>query len=114
MIKPLGQLLIEAKAITPQTLEKALAFQREGCGGGRRKKLGECLIAKYGASEETVYKALALQFGMPFVADIEGIVDRGILSGLSYETFSNTQCLPVEKDDEVLKTVVSCSKDRHY
>ena len=59
MIKPLGQLLIEAKAITPQTLEKALAFQREGCGGGRRKKLGECLIAKYGASEETVYKALA-------------------------------------------------------
>ncbi len=105
MIKPIGQLLIEAGTITPETLEKALAFQRERAGGGR-KRLGECLMEKFGASEESVFKALALQFGMPFVADIEGIVDRNSINDFSYEIFKDVECLPIKQDDEVLQAVV--------
>jgi type IV pilus assembly protein PilB len=59
--KKLGELLVEAKVITPQQLESALA-QTKGNG----KRLGEILMESAGVKEEDLTKALAEQFGMEF------------------------------------------------
>lgn len=108
MIKHIGQLLIESGATSAQTLENALALQLQDRAADRsRARVGEYLIGKFGVSEESVYKALALQFGMQFLADIEGIVNRDTINDLSYETFKNAECLPLAQDDEVLKAVVA-------
>jgi type IV pilus assembly protein PilB len=108
MITHIGQLLIESGATSAQTLEKALVLQQEDRAADKnRARLGEYLIGKFGVSEESVYEALALQFGMQFLPDIEGIVNRDTINDLSYETFKNAECLPLEQSDDVLKAVVA-------
>jgi type IV pilus assembly protein PilB len=99
---------MDSGAISPQTLEKALLFQQEelASGSNGRTRIGECLIGKFGVSEESVFAALAAQFGMPFYPDIEGLVKRDIINELSYEAFKNAECLPLEKNDDVLSAVV--------
>ncbi len=59
--KKLGELLVEAKVITAQQLESALA-QTKGNG----KRLGEILMESAGVKEEDLTRALAEQFGMEY------------------------------------------------
>lgn len=58
---PLGLLMLEQRWITAEQLREALAAQRS-CGSGR---IGEWLIRHGATDEETVTRALALQWNCP-------------------------------------------------
>jgi hypothetical protein len=60
--RPLGEILLQARVITPQQLEEAVAFQRQH--GGR---LGEALVRLGFATEDDVAWALSAQLGLPYV-----------------------------------------------
>ena len=57
----LGTLLIDKYQIDSELIERALEAAK---GSGVR--LGEWLITEFGVSDETVYKALAELFNIPF------------------------------------------------
>jgi type II secretory ATPase GspE/PulE/Tfp pilus assembly ATPase PilB-like protein len=108
MIQQIGQILVSSGAISDDTLAKALEFQQAGkASGAGHARIGDCLINKFSVSEESVYNALAVQFGLPFLADIEGMVNRDLMGELSFDTLKETDCLPLEHNDAVLKAVVS-------
>lgn len=60
--RPLGEILIEAGAATPEQIHEALQFQR-----GRNLKVGEALVSLGHTDEHAVARALAKQSGLPFV-----------------------------------------------
>ncbi len=71
--RKLGEMLLEAEAITDAQLETALQLAK-----GSGKRLGECLIESGACGDVEIAKALAEQFGMDFNpmasgADLEGI-----------------------------------------
>ncbi len=59
----LGDMLIEAKVITPAQIEEAIAHQREV----KNKRLGEVLVELGFANEEDILEVLQYQLGIPFV-----------------------------------------------
>jgi len=54
-----------------------------------------------------VYKALAGQFGMTFLVDIEDSVNLDSMNDVSFDVFKDAQCLPLGRDDMVLRAAVS-------
>jgi type II secretory ATPase GspE/PulE/Tfp pilus assembly ATPase PilB-like protein len=48
-----------------------------------------------------------MQFGLPFLVEIEGKINRDLMSELSFDMLKDTDCLPLEHNDVVLKAVVS-------
>ncbi len=59
----LGEILVEAQLITPESLEEALmCAQREG------RRLGETLVAMGAVPPDDVLRALAAQQGLPYLA----------------------------------------------
>jgi hypothetical protein len=64
--KRLGEILLEAGAVTSEAVEQALAQQVSE--GGR---IGEILQKARAASEEDVLRALGTQLGIPFSADLD-------------------------------------------
>ncbi|HUI91687.1 MAG TPA: GspE/PulE family protein [Chitinivibrionales bacterium] len=108
MIEQLGQILVSCGAIRRDTLDRALLFQQEEkASGAGYHRIGECLVKKFNVPEESVYKALAAQFGLPFLTEIEGLINRDLMSEMSFETLKEVDCLPLERNDDVLKLVVS-------
>lgn len=63
MAKRLGELLLEARAVTPQDLEDALAAQ----AGGEPDRLGEILVARGKLDAATLARALSAQSGLPYI-----------------------------------------------
>jgi Type II secretion system (T2SS), protein E, N-terminal domain len=63
MAKRLGELLIEAGAITPADLEGALAAQ----ASGDPERVGEILVARGRLDPTTLARALSHQSGLPFI-----------------------------------------------
>ncbi len=107
MTEFLGSLLISSGAIDAQALDGALSLQKETLmAGGRKLRIGECLMENFGVPEESVYRGLALQFGMRFVSTLDGIISRDLLEELSFDTFKNGACLPLEKGDTVLRAAI--------
>jgi dephospho-CoA kinase len=87
MIEQLGQILVTSGALSGDTLNSALLFQQEEkASGASHTRIGDCLIKKFNISEESVYQALATQFGLPFLAEIEGQVNRDLMSELSFDS----------------------------
>ena len=104
----IGSLLQKNRAVDEQTLDAALAFQKkEDAEGKDHTRLGDCLIRYFNIDEEPVYRALALQCSMPFIPEIDSVIDRNLLQELSFDLFKNTNCLPLEQKDSILKAVVS-------
>jgi type II secretion system protein E len=65
MRKKIGEILLEF-GIREEKIQEALKIQKEKGG-----KIGEILIKMGEIDEEKLYKALALQFGIPFIPKIE-------------------------------------------
>jgi general secretion pathway protein E len=63
MQSPLGQILMDAQVITPETLEEALLRATQ-----ERQRLGEALVAMGAASTTDVLRGLAAQQGVPFLS----------------------------------------------
>jgi type IV pilus assembly protein PilB len=59
--RKLGEMLIEAEAVTEEQLETALALSK-----GSGKRLGECLIESGACGDLEIARSLAEQFGMDF------------------------------------------------
>src|SRR5688500_12366792 len=64
MRKKLGELLVEAGAVSTADVQAALAAQK---GAGAGVKVGELLVRMRRATPVAVAKALAIQFELPFV-----------------------------------------------
>jgi general secretion pathway protein E len=65
MRKKIGEILLEF-GVSEEKIQEALKIQKEKGG-----KIGEILVKIGTIDEEKLYKALALQFGIPFVSKIE-------------------------------------------
>ena len=75
---PLGQLLLERKEVSEENLKVALNEQK-----GTGKALGNILIDKHFASEESVYRALADQIGYKYLPSLPiGLIDKKVLARL--------------------------------
>jgi type IV pilus assembly protein PilB len=108
MIDQIGQILVASGKVSRDALDKALVFQQEEkASGAGYARIGDCLIKNFNVPEESVYRALATQFGLPFLSEIEGLVNRDLMSELSFDTLRDVDCLPLERNDDVLKSVVS-------
>ena len=60
--KQLGQLLVDAKLITPENLEKALIIQQE-----KEELIGRILVALGVTTEDAIARALTAQYGFPYL-----------------------------------------------
>jgi type IV pilus assembly protein PilB len=104
MIERIGQILKRDAGISEETLRVALDMQAQA--HATRPLLGECLMQSYDVPEETVFRALASQFSMPYVDNLDARIDRDLLNELSFDTFKSVPCLPLEQLDGVLRIVV--------
>ena len=60
--KQLGELLVEARFITPENLDEALKVQREKGG-----LLGQILVSLGYTTEESIAQAITVQYGLPYL-----------------------------------------------
>ncbi|MGE5673141.1 MAG: GspE/PulE family protein, partial [Mycobacterium leprae] len=95
--KPLGDILTQAKLISPQQLAKALEVQKQS---GRR--LGEVLVALGFVTETDVARCIAAQMAIPFVADHELQVDMVLLQMLPPNVARKTVSLPLRLQNGTL------------
>jgi type IV pilus assembly protein PilB len=104
----IGHLLQKTGVIDEKTLDAALALQQKQDNSGKaHERLGDCLIRHFNAGEEPVYRSLAMQCSMPFLPEIDSIVDRNLIQELSIDVYKTKNCLPLEQKDDILRAVVS-------
>ncbi len=89
----LGQILLEARMITPDALEAALGRARRS-----GERLGEALVALGGASADDVARALALQRGLTFLSRDEIPSTLPVLDALSPKYMRQYSVCPVGVD----------------
>lgn len=96
----LGEMLVEAQAITAGQLQTLLSRQREG--GGR---LGEWVVRLGYAAPRTVLQVLARQLGVPFITDeklLESAPSDEILGAFPRSLAERLLALPVTERDGVV------------
>ena len=76
--RPLGQILLEGRVISTETLQEALSRTKTG-----RARLGEVLLAMGATSQEDVLRALATQQGIPYLGPEELPSTLPLLKNLS-------------------------------
>ncbi|MFQ5946042.1 MAG: type II secretion system ATPase GspE [Anaerolineae bacterium] len=99
---PLGQLLLEAGLITPETLQAALARQKS-----TRAPLGEILVAMGALSKEDVLRTLAQQQGLPYLTRDELPSSVPVLKNLSPKYLRQYRVCPVAMEGSVLTVATS-------
>jgi hypothetical protein len=92
---PLGDVLIETKAITPGQLETALASQRKSASA-----LGDVLIHLGFVTERQLKHALGIQHRIPFVDLDDRPVDPSMRPVLSESYARHHRVLPIAKIDD--------------
>jgi type IV pilus assembly protein PilB len=83
-----GDLLVDKGLVSPEQIDKALAFQKDR---GHQKLLGEVLIELEYVTEEQVMEALAEAYGIPFVHLDAKVSDPAVLDALPRD-FQDQQC----------------------
>lgn len=97
----LGGLLVEKYEVDSAVMNRALEESRN-----RGIRLGEYLISEFGVSEEAIYQAMAEQFGIPFINEIEPRIDEKLLRELPIELFSEGRCFPLSQTEREIQVVV--------
>jgi general secretion pathway protein E len=92
-IRPLGQILLEARVISSETLQEALSRSKTG-----PERLGEVLLAMGAASQEDVLRALATQQGIPYLGPEELPSTLPLLKNLSPKYLRQYVACPVAVD----------------
>lgn len=95
--RPLGDILIRKKIITPEQLEIALAEQQR-----THKKLGEVLISLEFVTEEQITEARAQQLDVGYVNLQEFQFDPQVLSLVSESICRTYQLIPLKKSHNKL------------
>ena len=98
--KRLGDLLIEAKVITPQDLTEAIAEQRR-----TGQLLGATLLKMGLVTEEVLMRQLQLQLGLPLLDLAEVTVDEQALTLVREELARKYVALPIEVEGRASLTV---------
>jgi len=100
--KKLGEILVSWKLLSVQALEDALTYAAE-----HDRRIGQALIELELCKEEDVCKALATQFDLPYV-DLDKTTEiRENLPLIPEKIIKDKQVLPLGKQDDKLKVVVS-------
>ncbi len=84
-----GDLLVSKGLVTPEQIEKALAYQKDR---GHQKLLGEVLIELDYVTEAQVMEALAEAYGLPFVHLDPKVCDPAVTNVLPND-YLNQQCV---------------------
>lgn len=101
MTRALGEWLLESGAIQEAQLREALAYQRNG---GLR--LGEALMRLGFVDENTLFRALAKQQGLPFVDLDKGKVPETILARIPADFAREQGMVPLlEKDSKLVVAI---------
>ena len=87
----LGELLLERKVITKETLSKALKIQKEKGG-----LLGEILVVMGAVKEEDITQALTAQYGFPYLPLSNYEIDPEILKSVPAKVCQSYCFIPVD------------------
>lgn len=95
--RKLGEILVEAEAITSQQLEEALEIARE-----KGSVLGDTLLELGYIDEKTLYKGLEYLFRVPYVDLNETAIDKDAVSMISESMAKKFVVIPIKKEDKYL------------
>ena len=98
--RPIGELLLEAGAVTHEQLNEALAAQHL-----ENQRVGETLVRLEHCTELDIVKALARQFGLPYVDHVaDGEVDDELIEQLPIGYSRGNLVLPwrLDRDEDLL------------
>jgi type IV pilus assembly protein PilB len=102
----LGEILVDAGAITNKQLGDALESQKKN-----KSRLGQELVDLGLLTEKQVYEALADQMGLPLV-DLETVAIDPSVAKLLPQKFAEQKCvLPIELDDDRLTLAMADPTD---
>ncbi|ACM60972.1 type IV pilus assembly protein PilB [Caldicellulosiruptor bescii] len=93
--KRIGDVLVEAKIITPQQLEEALKIQKQ-----TNKKLGEILVEKGYITEDELIEILEFQLGIPHIKLDVYPIDPKAVEMISESIARRHTVLPVSFDED--------------
>jgi adsorption protein B len=88
----LGAILVSQKAAQPSQVEAALRSRKWG------ERLGESLVRMRAVSEQKIYEALSLQYGLPLLSLDLDDVDRRALKSLPRKVAGALQVIPFLSD----------------
>ncbi|MEW6587453.1 MAG: ATPase, T2SS/T4P/T4SS family, partial [Nitrospirota bacterium] len=98
----LGELLVNMGLISQEEIEQALEIQRiEG------KKLGKILVEHGFITESNLINSLSTQLGIPKIIPTVGLIDPGVLKGISKAFLQKNECLPIYRDGDVVTVIMS-------
>jgi len=106
MKQRLGEILIQAGAISESDLCRALEVQREVKG-----RLGRVLVDLEIVTESRVYEALAEQMGLPLVDLDTMAIDPSVVKLIPQQFAEQQHILPVELEDGTLTVAMSDPTD---
>jgi general secretion pathway protein E len=98
----LGQLLLDAGLITPETLQAALARQKSSGA-----PIGEVLVAMGAVGKDDVLRALAQQQGLPYLSREEIPSTVPVLKNLSPKYLRHYRACPVSVEGSTLTVATS-------
>ncbi|MHC4092125.1 MAG: GspE/PulE/PilB domain-containing protein, partial [Planctomycetota bacterium] len=100
--KKLGEILTSWNIVSPTALGDALQYAKQN-----GKRIGEALVELELASEEDVIKALATQFDLEYVDLDKNVVVPSALEFVPENIIKTRFVLPMAKEDNRLKVVIS-------
>ena len=70
-------------------------------------RIGEFLVQSHKITEKDLFEALAEQFSLEFIPQIENLISTDLIRELPLELFKSGKCFPLSSSDTTLKIVVS-------
>ncbi len=101
---PLGQILLQAGAVTQAQIEEALAYQRDH---GKSMLLGEVFQKLGFCTEEQILRSLASAYGVPFAHISPRIADPKVIDLLPREFLEKHAVLPLYRVRDRLTLAMS-------
>jgi type IV pilus assembly protein PilB len=98
-----GEILVKSGIVTREQVDEALRIQKKM----RSKKIGDLLIELKQATEEQVYRALAVKFRKPFIDLSKVSPSDKALAMLSRELVLKLQVVPLAVQDDRLIVATS-------
>ncbi len=100
--KKLGEILIEAGAITQAQFEEGMLVSK-----GNNTVLGETLVQLGYIDEKTLYKGLEYLFHIPYIDITTIVIDKEATSTISGDLAKKHNMIPIKKEGKVLTVVMS-------
>src|SRR5262249_52940615 len=107
--KKLGDLLIEAGAITPEQLDKALEVKATAAASGKgvRKRLGKILVELGFLTEDRMTRTLAVRLNVPFVELRDMTIPEAAIQHVAREVAERDILIPYSVSGRKLSVAMS-------